>query len=80
MADERPGARMGCRESFREQAFIRDSHRRSCDRQRGGQFARGRQALSRPKPPVQNCLADLTVDLATEIALTNKADMKGHSP
>src|SRR5205823_11216254 len=80
MADERPRARMGCRESFREKAFIRDRHRRSRNPQRGGQFSRGRQALSRSKAPVKNCLPDLTVDLATEVSSTDKTDMKSHGP
>jgi hypothetical protein len=71
---------MGCRESFRDKAFIRNRHRRSRNRQLGGQFPRGRQLFSRPKTPVQNCLPNLTIDLATEIASTNKADMERHSP
>ena len=80
MADEGPGARMGCRESFREKAFIRDRHRRSRNRQRGGQFPCGRQPLAGPEAPVQNCLPDLTVDFVTEVSSTNKTDVKSQNP
>ncbi len=71
---------MGCRESFRNKAFISNRHRRSCNRQRGGKFSRRRQSLSRPKAPVQNCLPDLTVDFSAEVTSTNKTDMKSHGP
>ena len=71
---------MGCRKSFCEKAFIRDRYSRSRDPQRGGQFSRGWQTLSRSKAPVQNCLPDLTVDLATEVSSTNKTDVKSHNP
>ena len=80
MADERPGARTRCCKSFRNKGFISDCDRRSRHRQRGGQFPRGGQPLSRPKAPVENGLPDLTVYLAAKVISTNKTDMKSHSP
>ena len=79
-ADKCPGARTRCCESFSNKGFISDCDRRSRDRQRGGQFPRGGQPLSRSKAPVQNRLPDLTVYLAAKVISVDKTDMKSHSP
>ena len=80
MADECPGARTrGCK-SFRDERFICDCDRRSRHGQRGGQFPRGGQPLSRPKAPVQNGLPDLPIYLAAKVIPINKTDMKSHNP
>ena len=68
------------REAFRDKPFIRDRHRRSCNCQRGGQFSRGRQPLSRPQAPVQNGLPNSAVDLAAEVSSTNTTDVKSYNP
>ena len=79
MADECAGAGARRCKSFRNKGFISDGNRRSRNRQRGGQFPRGRQPLSRSKAPVQNGLPDLTVYLAAKVISTNKTDMKSHN-
>jgi hypothetical protein len=78
MADECPGAPTRCCKSFRNKGFIGDCDRRSRNRQRGGQFPRGRQPLAGAKAPVQNGLPGLAVDLAVKVIATNKTDMKNH--
>lgn len=80
MTDERPSARTRCCKPFRNKGFISDCYRRSRNCQRGGQFPRGGQPLSRSKAPVQNGLPDLAIYLAAKVISTNKTDMKSHSP
>ena len=79
MADECSSARTRCYKSFGDERFISDRDRRSRNRQRGGEFPRSRQPLSRSKAPVQNGLPDLAVYLAAKVISTHKTDMKSQS-
>jgi hypothetical protein len=79
MADECPSACARCCKSLRNEGFIGDRDCRSRNRQRGGEFPRSRQPLSRSKAPVQNGLPDLAVYLAAKVISTHKTDMKSQS-
>jgi len=80
MADECPSACARCCKSLRNEGFISDRNCRSRNRQRGGEFPRSGQPLSRLKAAVQNGVPDLTVYLAAKVISSHKTDMKSHCP